>query len=40
MKTVCAFANDLDNWGGGYVVIGVEEENGRIGAKRIPEAGI
>lgn len=29
LKTVCAFANDLDNWGGGYIVIGVEEENGR-----------
>lgn len=29
MKTICAFANDLDNWGGGYIVIGVEEENGR-----------
>ncbi|MCH5340738.1 MAG: putative DNA binding domain-containing protein [Acetatifactor sp.] len=29
LKTVCAFANDLDNWGGGYVVIGVKEENGR-----------
>lgn len=26
--TVCAFANDLDNWGGGYIVIGVEESNG------------
>lgn len=25
LKTVCAFANDLDNWGGGYIVIGVEE---------------
>jgi len=22
------FANDLDNWGGGYIVIGVREENG------------
>lgn len=21
--------NDLDNWGGGYIVIGVEEDNGR-----------
>lgn len=21
--------NDLDNWDGGYIVIGVEEENGR-----------
>ncbi len=24
-----AFANDIDNWGGGYILIGVEEENGR-----------
>ena len=29
LKTVCAFANDLDNWGGGYIVVGVEEEDGR-----------
>lgn len=29
LKTICAFANDLDNWGGGYIVIGVEEANGR-----------
>lgn len=29
LKTVCAFANDLDNWGGGYIVIGVEELEGR-----------
>lgn len=29
LKSVCAFANDLDNWGGGYIVIGVEEEGGR-----------
>lgn len=28
LKTICAFANDLDNWGGGYIVIGVKEENG------------
>lgn len=20
LKTICAFANDLDNWGGGYMV--------------------
>ncbi len=25
LKTVCAFANDLNNWGGGYIVIGVRE---------------
>ena len=30
LKTVCAFANDLDNWGGGYILIGIEEENGRL----------
>lgn len=29
LKTVCAFANDLDNWGSGYIVIGVKEDNGR-----------
>lgn len=29
LKTICAFANDLDNWGGGYIVIGAEEEKGR-----------
>lgn len=28
LKTICAFANDLDNWGGGYIVIGVEEKDG------------
>lgn len=26
--SVCAFANDIDNIGGGYILIGVEEENG------------
>ena len=36
MKTVCAFANDLDNWGGGYIVIGVEEEKGRPGGETRP----
>lgn len=29
VRTVCAFANDLLNLGGGYVVIGVREEGGR-----------
>ena len=29
MKTICAFANDIDNWGGGYIVIGVREKEGR-----------
>lgn len=26
--SVCAFANDFDNVGGGYILIGVEEKNG------------
>ncbi len=28
LHSICAFANDIDNWGGGYIIIGVEEENG------------
>lgn len=26
--SICAFANDLDNLGGGYILVGVDEENG------------
>lgn len=29
LHTICAFANDFHNLGGGYVVLGVEERNGR-----------
>ena len=29
IHTICAFANDLNNWGGGYIVIGVAEQNGQ-----------
>ncbi|RMG78343.1 MAG: ATP-binding protein, partial [Bacteroidetes bacterium] len=29
LKTICAFANDFNNWGGGYVIIGIEENNGK-----------
>lgn len=28
MHTICAFANDINNWGGGYLFIGIEENNG------------
>jgi len=28
IHTLCAFANDINNWGGGYIVVGIEEENG------------
>ena len=27
-RTICAFANDFDNIGGGYILVGVEEEYG------------
>lgn len=37
LHTICAFANDFHNLGGGYVVLGVEEENGR---PVLPPAGI
>ncbi|MCX6644989.1 MAG: putative DNA binding domain-containing protein [bacterium] len=29
IHSICAFANDINNWGGGYIIIGVKEENGR-----------
>ncbi len=29
MRTVCAFANDFENEGSGYIVVGVKEENGK-----------
>ena len=29
LHALCAFANDLHNWGGGYFVIGVAERDGR-----------
>ena len=28
LHTMCAFANDINNWGGGYIVIGVAEKKG------------
>ena len=28
-RTICAFANDFDEAGGGYIIVGVKEENGR-----------
>ncbi len=37
LHSICAFANDLHNLGGGYVVIGVEAQDGR---PTLPPAGI
>lgn len=28
LHTICAFANDIDNMSGGYIVVGVEEQDG------------
>ena len=28
LKSICAFANDFQNFGGGYIIVGVEESNG------------
>ena len=37
IHTITAFANDFDNMGGGYILIGVKEENGR---PKLPLAGL
>ena len=37
LHTLCAFANDFHNLGGGYLFIGIEEKNGR---PLLPPAGI
>jgi ATP-dependent DNA helicase RecG len=33
-RTICAFANDFDNSGGGYIVVGVAQEQGWVKAIR------
>ncbi len=37
IHTLCAFANDINNWGGGYIIIGIAENNGR---PVLPPAGL
>jgi ATP-dependent DNA helicase RecG len=29
LHRICAFANDFNNWGGGYIIIGIKEKQGR-----------
>ena len=29
MHTMCAFANDINDWDGGYIIIGIDEDNGK-----------
>ena len=33
-RSICAFANDFDNIGGGYILVGVEEDDVTKTAKR------
>lgn len=28
LHTICAFANDINNWGGGYIIVGIKEKDG------------
>ena len=28
IHTICAFANDMNNWGGGYIILGIDDQNG------------
>jgi len=37
MHTMCAFANDMHNWGGGYIICGIAEQDGR---PILPPAGL
>jgi hypothetical protein len=36
LHTICAFANDFHNFGGGYVVVGVAEKDGLSGSRSLP----
>ena len=42
LHTLCAFANDFDNWGGGYVILGVAEKDGKpvFPVKGLPTASV
>ena len=37
IHSMCAFANDIHNWGGGYIIVGVAEDNGQ---PILPPAGL
>jgi len=37
IHTICAFANDINNWGGGYIIIGINELNG---SPNLPTVGL
>ncbi|MDO9341387.1 MAG: putative DNA binding domain-containing protein [Bacteroidales bacterium] len=37
LHSVCAFANDINNWGGGYIIVGIAEKDG---IPKLPPKGI
>ncbi|MBC8487112.1 MAG: KTSC domain-containing protein [Bacteroidetes bacterium] len=37
IHSLCAYANDINNWDGGYIIVGVEEENGKA---KLPPVGL
>ena len=37
LHSICAFANDIDNTGGGYIILGIEEDKG---FPKLPPKGI
>jgi ATP-dependent DNA helicase RecG len=37
LHTICAYANDFNNWGGGYIIIGFDEKDSR---PVLPPAGL
>ena len=37
IHSLCAYANDINNWDGGYIIIGVEEEDGKA---KLPPIGL
>lgn len=37
IHSLCAYANDINNWDGGYIIVGVEEENGMA---KLPPLGL
>ncbi|MEA1984262.1 MAG: putative DNA binding domain-containing protein [Euryarchaeota archaeon] len=37
LHSICAFSNDINNWGGGYIILGIDETDGR---PLLPPAGL
>ncbi len=37
LHSICAYANDINNWGGGYIILGVEEDKG---IAKLPPVGL